>query len=160
MKTNINTIATLLERKNIVNGCWEFTGALNRSDYGVIGYQGKVVFTHRLAYQELVGEIPEGLFVCHKCDNPKCFNPDHLFLGTALDNTRDMIQKGRHNYGILTHCKKGHEFTPDNIKYSGTVKLCNQCIAEKKEARKQKAIEKQLELEMARRIMYSYHKHV
>jgi len=76
-------------------GCWNWTGYTNRGGYGTISVNGKKLTVHRVAYVELVGEIPGGLFVCHRCDNPLCFNPGHLFLGTNLENTRDSVAKGR-----------------------------------------------------------------
>ena len=57
----------------------------------------KTTYAHRFFYKQLVGEIPEGMFVCHKCDTPDCVNPEHLFLGTAKDNTQDMLSKNRFN---------------------------------------------------------------
>lgn len=69
-------------------GCWLWPV---KSGYGV--FKGKRA--HRLSYEAFVGPIPDGLFVCHKCDVPACCNPDHLFVGTALDNSRDMVAKGR-----------------------------------------------------------------
>lgn len=79
------------------DGCWEWRGRRNHSGYGLIRVgDAKAVLVHRYAYQTWVGSIPAGLYVCHHCDNPSCCNPAHLFLGTDLDNIRDMQQKNRH----------------------------------------------------------------
>lgn len=86
----------LLSRIDIRDdGCWIWSGTRNHKGYGqiVIDRQSKV--THRVAYEEFVGPIPEGLLVCHHCDNPPCINPEHLFLGTHKDNKRDAMNKGR-----------------------------------------------------------------
>jgi hypothetical protein len=78
------------------DGCWTWNGATLGDGYGVIGHgKSKVVRAHRLSWEMAKGTIHDGMFVCHHCDNPPCVNPDHLFLGTALDNTRDMDNKGR-----------------------------------------------------------------
>ena len=84
---------------NTENGCIEWTGPLN-DGYGVTGVKkedGKWALkkVHRLAHEGYVGEIPEGLCVLHRCDNRKCFSPEHLFLGTYQDNANDMMAKGR-----------------------------------------------------------------
>lgn len=73
------------------DGCWEWTGARNTRGYGT--YSARLA--HRVAYAEARGAIPDGMYVCHHCDNPPCVRPDHLFLGTPTDNVRDMIAKGR-----------------------------------------------------------------
>ena len=80
---------------NPENGCWEFQGALSRFGHGRIGFRLKIYLTHRLSYEIHNGPIPEGLNVCHKCDNPPCCNPEHLFLGTQNDNVLDAVKKGR-----------------------------------------------------------------
>jgi len=75
-------------------GCWEWTGALNLG-YGVFGLFGVARPAHRVSWGLFKGELPKELFICHKCDNRKCVNPDHLFLGTHQDNMDDMVRKGR-----------------------------------------------------------------
>src|SRR3990167_2109214 len=74
--------------------CWVWLSTLARG-YGQYKQQGKYQYAHRLAYQETFGSIPPGLFVLHRCDNPSCVKPDHLFLGTARDNYLDCVRKGR-----------------------------------------------------------------
>ena len=97
--------------------CWLWAKSKGNGGYGRI-LNGKQA--HRIIYEALVGEIPKGMFVCHSCDTPPCINPEHLFLGTAKDNTADMLIKGRGNWNmgkhnlVKTHCPKGHEYSPEN----------------------------------------------
>jgi len=86
-----------------VSACIEWAGARTSSGYGCRRQQGKLVYLHRLAWEDAHGPIPAGMFVCHRCDNPPCYNVEHLFLGTAADNNRDMYAKGRgrHGRGVL-----------------------------------------------------------
>jgi len=90
---------TLLSRtiKN-ENGCWEWQGCKDSYGYGLIrSYDNskKNIRTHRLSYEIYNGSIPLGMLVCHTCDNVKCCNPDHLWLGTHKDNNEDARKKGR-----------------------------------------------------------------
>lgn len=90
-----------LKWKIVCSGCWIWTAAKMPKGYGQMKLPKtrKQEYAHRLAYMIHFGEIPDGKHVCHKCDNPSCVNPDHLFLGTAWDNLNDMKIKGRHLYG-------------------------------------------------------------
>lgn len=83
--------------KNGPNGCWEWTGCLNDAGYGVLGRGGskRIIRAHRLAWLIMEGEIPEGMCLCHKCDNRKCVNTSHMFVGTRKDNNLDGRNKGR-----------------------------------------------------------------
>lgn len=76
--------------------CWEWTGVLTTSGYGKFEIDGKTLVASRVVYEWECGIIPEGMFVCHTCDNPKCVRPEHLWVGTAKDNNLDCINKGRH----------------------------------------------------------------
>ncbi len=90
--------------KFVVTGpdCWKWTGALANKGYGAInagGDRGRVMKAHRVSWKIHKGPIPEGLFVLHRCDNPPCTNPAHLFLGTNFDNVQDAVAKGRNKGG-------------------------------------------------------------
>lgn len=99
-------------------GCIEWLGSLSPTGYGTIWVDGKHTRVHRLAWTISNGEIPDGMVVCHTCDNPKCCNIDHLFIGTHQENMDDMTAKGRGRNGNVngkkTHCKRGHPFDLQN----------------------------------------------
>jgi hypothetical protein len=86
--------------------CWEWTRKKARG-YGRFDVRGWPVYAHRIAWVIAFGVIPDGLYVCHSCDNPPCVNPAHLFLGTAKDNMQDKVRKGRHRWGCRAQRTQG-----------------------------------------------------
>jgi hypothetical protein len=95
------------------NGCHEWTSFKDNCGYGrfMFGSNG-VVLAHRVAWEIANGPIPEGIKVLHKCDNPKCVNPEHLFLGTQQDNMNDMYSKGR---GPVGEKASSHKLTKEQV---------------------------------------------
>lgn len=80
--------------------CWNWRLSCTDSGYGQIRFHGPKQMAHRTAWEMTYGDIPAGLLVCHHCDNPRCCNPNHLFLGTAKDNAQDMVKKGRNAHNL------------------------------------------------------------
>ena len=112
--------------------CWKWQGARFPApyDYGHLCYDR---YTHRIAWELTYGPVPDGMQVCHHCDNPPCCNPTHLFLGTQADNMHDRDRKGRnssrHGRNLKSHCTHGHEYTKENSYYSRTGKrACRECV--------------------------------
>lgn len=107
------------------NGCWLYSGSLFSKGYGKVSISvlisnkkvQKTLKAHRLSYYLFRDKLifKSKLQVLHKCDNPQCINPNHLFVGTNADNMKDKTIKGRHYQTLKTHCKYGHEFTKENI---------------------------------------------
>ena len=115
-----------LDKTLIGEGCWEYGGKIRTDGYGSVYIndgtkKGAQALAHRVVYEGLVGPIPEGMYLCHHCDNPKCVRPDHIFVGTDADNKADMIAKGRQAKGDRlpaarrTHCPQGHPYSGYNL---------------------------------------------
>ena len=100
-RTNEKTLSVILNKieKIPFSGCWIWTASCTANGYGQIRFNQKQTYSHRVSWILHNGEIPDGLNVLHKCDVRCCINPDHLFLGTQLENIKDMIAKGRGNHG-------------------------------------------------------------
>lgn len=94
-------------------GCWDWLGSVDHDGYGLLSYRRVVYRAHRLSYELLKEPIPDGLWVLHRCDNPRCSNPDHLFLGTAIDNVADKTAKDRQAAGSRNGRAK---LTEDNVR--------------------------------------------
>jgi hypothetical protein len=111
------------KEKYLINddtGCWDWQHATNNIGYGMFRWDGNTMRTaHRASYEIHVGNIPKGMLVCHNCDNPKCVNPDHLWLGTKRQSYDDMMNKGRHVPGMLG--KKHKLATCEQCGYTGPV---------------------------------------
>lgn len=88
------------EKVEKTDGCWNWIGAKSKAGYGQIRADGKCQYAHRAMWEKShLLKIPEGFYICHRCDNPGCVNPEHLFLGTPKDNRQDSVRKGRSNKG-------------------------------------------------------------
>ncbi len=95
--TDARLIARFMAKVTVSpSGCWEWQGEIMNSGYGRFAFKGRTrTMAHRASYLLFVGPIPEGYFVLHRCDHPRCVRPEHLFTGTAVDNMQDMLRKGR-----------------------------------------------------------------
>lgn len=122
--------------------CWLWRGSRQTHGYGTFYYQGTMHLSHRISWILTYGEIPTGLCVLHKCDNPPCVNPQHLFLGTHVDNMIDRERKGRGKFIVAcraaarmrlskTCCKYGHPLEGENLyRHPRGYRSCRICVRE------------------------------
>lgn len=97
--------------------CWVWSASKRPNGYGSFWMDGEIFGAYRASFVLNVGVIPDGLFVLHRCDNPPCVRPEHLFIGTQADNAKDMMMKGRNKNGVAskTHCLRGHAYSPETL---------------------------------------------
>lgn len=137
-----------------VDSCWNWKGATVGFGYGHYWNGTKNVRAHRFVYEFAFGKIEDGLCICHKCDNPKCVNPLHLFAGTQSDNMKDCYAKKRDGLFLYVqyqkskqYCNNGHEYTDDNsfIRPNG-YRECRICMKEQRRRRNAKRMSKRAEV--------------
>jgi hypothetical protein len=123
MKTAEQVQAVILSRTSVTpGGCWEWTGNRNPAGYGKASIWGRTgALVHRLSWEAFVGKIPEDLTIDHLCFNPPCANPEHLRLLTIAENHRNKLSARK------THCKHGHEYTPENTRTYRGMRRCKTC---------------------------------
>ena len=118
----------------------EWQGTINTEGYGVLTLDGHQVRAHRFAWELANGPIPDGMLICHHCDNRRCVTVAHLFLGTPADNAHDRDLKGRHRTNgndQKTHCPAEHPYSGDNL-YVGSdgKRYCRECARQRDRARR------------------------
>jgi hypothetical protein len=122
-------------RINKTESCWLWTGSLFKQGYARLYFKGKRLKGHRVSYELYKGPIPNGLYICHKCNVKHCVNPQHLYAGTQANNMQDVLKAGNHGMKNRTHCPKGHEYNNINcrINKDGS-RVCRVCDRQRKKS--------------------------
>lgn len=127
------TFWTYVDRSNGEGVCWLWIGATNGTGYGSVRFHDRTHKAHRVAWELANGRAPASdLHICHRCANRLCCNPAHLYEGTATRNNRDIVEHGHAWWQTATHCRNGHEWTPENTIYGHFTgrpwtRRCRQC---------------------------------
>lgn len=127
-----STLSALFEKHVIrTDGCWGWNGATNEFGYGFLRHKKQTLRAHRVSWQLENGEIPDGLGVLHRCDNPACSRPDHLFLGSNDDNIADKVRKNRHAKGVAFPIAKLNQQSATTIRSMYATGIFQRVIAKK-----------------------------
>jgi HNH endonuclease len=135
MKQARDVMLRLIERsvRNPETECVEWMGTRTTGGYGLMTVGSRTDGTrttkpvHVVAWEYYNGPVPDGLQVCHRCDNPPCWTEAHLFIGTQVDNMADMLAKGRGWQQNVTHCPKGHAYDAENTRHYRGRRHCRAC---------------------------------
>lgn len=130
--------------KFMPSGCWEWQASLNEHGYAQLNVEGRMRKAHRWVYERTFGDLPSAsVVVRHTCDNPRCVRVAHMVTGSQLDNSRDMVERGRqgrNQHAGKKYCLRGHEFTPANTLYDKKGRACRTCrLALQRDRRRREA---------------------
>ncbi|MEU3785215.1 HNH endonuclease [Streptomyces sp900129855] len=96
------------------SGCWEWQNSTDADGYSKYWHEGAMRLAHRVAYVELVEQVPDDVEIRHDCDNPPCVKPNHSRTGTHSDNMQDSLERGRNAFRKKTRCPQGHPYDEEN----------------------------------------------